>query len=70
MRSRARWVAPVVRCACSSSEEMKGEIVWGSSGETAPIAFQLCVRDSEMCSERLDMGINEVSSESEFASWG
>ncbi len=44
IRSSARAVWPIEKCAWISKDEMKGEMFSGSSGATAPIGVQFLSR--------------------------
>ncbi|KAG9967117.1 hypothetical protein KCU61_g656, partial [Aureobasidium melanogenum] len=41
IRSSARLLWPATRCACISKDEMNGEMLFGSSGASAPMGVQL-----------------------------
>lgn len=56
MRSSARLVSPIVKWACISKLDMKGDMFSGSSGATAPIGVQFLRRLVEIVWAVEDVG--------------
>lgn len=68
-RSRARAVWRIAKWPWISKEEMNGEMLPGSSGETAPIGVQFLVRLEEIC-VAMSYGVIRKRRARLLASWG